>query len=169
MGRSRDQESAGWAPGLMVVGVAVGLAMVLSLGVAFVVSPGGAPQRPGHGSWVDQAHTSLEAVGSDVATAQLLVRLAGQDRVMGNYQQIVALDNETAAGKVADHFSGEQPEPDDQATYKNVTTVLSDAADLLTTVRIAVVRRETSRYPALEHAMTKMQARISQAEGQVPS
>jgi hypothetical protein len=158
-----------WLWRLASFGVAVCLAAVVSVCVAFVVSAGGAPQDPSHGSWVDQAHTSLDEVASSVATAQLLLRLAEQDKVMGNYQQIVALDSETAAGKVADHFSGEQPAPADQATYTYVSTVLSDATDLLSTVRIAVVRGDSARFPSLERALSRMQTRITRAEARVPS
>jgi hypothetical protein len=149
------------------VALAVVAATLVSLWVVFVVSPGGAPQSPSHGAWVDQAHTSLEEVASDLSTAQLLLRLAEDDKVMSNYQQIVALDSENAAGKVADHLGGEQPELADQATYKLVTTTLSDASDLLSSLRIAVVRGNASQYPGLEHALTKMQGELSKAEAKV--
>jgi hypothetical protein len=118
---------------------------------------------------VDQAHKTLQDVGSSVGTALLLVRLADSDKVMGKYQQIVALDSETAAGKAADKFAGEQPEPGDQTTYKHVTTVLSDATDLLSEVRIAIVRRDTSRYAGLERALKKTQAQLTKVEGQLRS
>ena len=111
---------------LLAVDVGVGVALVATLGAAYVVTPGGAPQYPSHGSWVDQAHTALDSVASDVATAQLLLRLAERDRVMGNYQQVVALNAETEAGKVSDHLAGEQTHPQDDATYTRVTTLLSD-------------------------------------------
>jgi hypothetical protein len=134
-----------------------------------VVSPGGAPQSPDHESWLDQAHTSLDEVSSDIATAQLLLRLAGHDKLLDNYQKIVALDSENAAGKVASHLSGEQPEPADQASYSRVTTVLSDAGDLLSQVRIVLVRGDTSQYAGLGRALQKMQQKITKAEGLVPS
>jgi hypothetical protein len=149
--------------------VAVCVAIVVSTGVAFVVSAGGAPQSPSHGSWVDQAHTSLQEVDSNVATALLLVRLAERNKIMGDYQQIVALDSESAAGKVSSHFSGEQPEPAEQNTYKTITTVLSDADDLLSAVRIAIVRRDAGQFTGLERALTKMRGELAKAERRVPS
>lgn len=162
-------ESTSRTRGLAVVAGAVGLALVLSLGVAYVVSPGGAPQSPNHESWLDQAHTSLDEVSSDIATAQLLLRLAEQDKVLATYQRVVALESEGSAGKVAGHLSAEQPEPADQATYTRVTTVLSDAADLLSSTRILLVRGDASQYPRLDEALQKMQQRITWAEGLVPS
>jgi hypothetical protein len=156
--------------GLLIgVGSAVAVAIVATLGAIYVVSPGGAPQYPSHGSWVDQAHTALDSVASDVATAQLLLRLAERDRLMGNYQQIVALDAENEAGKVSDHLAGEQTHPADDATYNRVTTVLSDASDLLSSVRVAIVRRDDAKYGDLGTALKKMQTRLSKAEEQVPS
>jgi hypothetical protein len=162
-------ESTPRTRGLAVVAGAVGVAVTLSLGVAYVVSPGGAPQSPNHQSWLDQAHTSLAEVSSDVATAQLLLRLTEQNKILATYQQIVALDSESSAGKVASHLSGEQPEPADQAAYSRVTTVLSDASGLLSNVRIVLVRGDASQYPELGRALQKMQAKITWAEGLVPS
>jgi hypothetical protein len=152
-----------------VVAAAVFVAIVLSYCVSYVVSAGGAPQKPSHGSWVDQAHTSLQEVGSNVSTALLLLRLAEQGKVMGNFQQIVALDSESAAGKVSEHFGGEQPEPADQGTYTYVTTALADASDLLATVRIAIVRGDSAQYSGLESALTKAQSELAKAERRVPS
>lgn len=166
---SNSGRSGGWARTLVAVGVAGCLAAILTLGVVYVRSWGDAPQSPSHDSWVDQAHTSLDEVNSDVATVQLLLRLVEDGDVMSHYQRIVVLDSETAAGKVADHLSGEQPSQADGRTYADVTGVLSDAGDLLSSVRIAVVRQDTSQYQALERALTKMQGRLSKAEGEVPS
>jgi hypothetical protein len=163
------EESTPRTRGLAVVACAVGLAVVLSLAVVYVVSPGGAPQSPNHQSWLDQAHTSLDEVSSSVATDQLLLRLAEQNKVLATYQRIVALDNESSAGKVASHLSGEQPETADQSAYARVTGVLSDASDLLSNVRIVLVRGESSQYPALGRALQKMQQEIAWAEGLVPS
>jgi hypothetical protein len=155
--------------GLEVVAAAVGTALALSLGAAYVVSPGGAPQTPNHESWLDQGHTALDEVSSSVATAQLLLRLVEQGKVLGNYQQIVALDMESSAGKVSSHLSGEQPEPEDQRAFTQVTTVLSDASDLLSNVRIVLVRGDTSQYAGLAHALQTMQKKITKADGLVPS
>jgi hypothetical protein len=165
----QDTGSASWAGQLAIMATAVGVAVVLTLGVVYVRSFGDAPQSPSHDAWVDQAHTSLDEVSSDVATVQLLLRLLQSDRVPGKYQQVVALDSESAAGKVADHLGDEQPASVDQATYTRVTGVLSDAGDLLSTVRIAVVRRHSAQYPALDRALAKMQQRISSAQTRVPS
>jgi hypothetical protein len=162
-------ESGTRTRGLAVVAFALACAASLTLVLMYVVSPGGAPQPPDHEAWLDQAHTALEEVSSDVATAQLLLRLAQDDRILGSYAQVVALDSESAVGKVAGHLGAEQPEPADQGTYAHVTTVLSDASDLVAAVRIAVVREDTNRFPALSRALVKMQHTITAAEEKVPS
>jgi hypothetical protein len=80
--------------------------------------------------------------------------------MFGKYQQIVALNSETNAGRTTDHFSGEQPEPRDDPAYRKVTTVLSDACDLLAEVRIALVRRDSTQYPQLAREMARMTDRL---------
>ena len=134
---------------------------------ALVLVTGCAPQAPDPSSWRDQAHLSLEDVGSNVSTMSLLLQLVGEGRMFGKYQQIVALNSETNAGRTTDHFSGEQPEPQDDAMYHRVTTVLSDAGDLLSDVRIALVRRDSSEYPRLARELASMTDRLSEAEAAV--
>src|SRR3954451_22098896 len=86
-----------------------------------------APQAPDHSSWRDQAHLSVQDVASNVSTMSLVLRLVRDGRMFGKYQQIVALNSETNAGRTTDHLSGEQPEPRDDPMYRRVTTTLSDA------------------------------------------
>ena len=126
-----------------------------------------APQAPDHSSWRDQAHLSLQDVGSNVSTMSLLLRLVRDDRMFGKYQQIVALNSETNAGRTASHFSAEQPEPRDDAAYTRVTGLLSDAGDLLSQVRIALVRRDRQQYPKLAKELDQMSNRLARAESDV--
>jgi hypothetical protein len=126
-----------------------------------------APQAPDHSSWRDQAHLSISDVSSNVSTMSLVLHLVRDGRMFGKYQQIVALNSETNAGRTADHISAEQPEPRDDAAYKQVTTVLSDATDLLSDVRIALVRRDTAEYPRLSQELAQMSDRLDKAESQV--
>jgi hypothetical protein len=125
---------------------------------------GCAPQAPDHSSWRDQAHLSVQDVASNVATMSLVLRLVREGRMFGKYQQVVALNSETNAGRTTSHLSAEQPEPRDDATYKRVTSVLSDAGDLLADVRIALVRRDTSAYPRLAGDLADMTRRLERLE-----
>jgi hypothetical protein len=126
-----------------------------------------APQAPDHSSWRDQAHLSIEDVASNVSTMSLLLKLVREGRMFGKYQQIVALNSETNAGRTSSHFSAEQPEPADDATYRRVTSLLSDAGDLLSEVRIALVRRDSSKYAGLARQLQQMTDRLDKAETQV--
>jgi hypothetical protein len=135
--------------------------------VAALAFSGCAPQAPDHSSWRDQAHLSIEDVSSNVSTMTLLLRLVREDRMFGKYQQIVALNSETNAGRTASHFSAEQPEPRDDPAYTRVTGLLSDAGDLLSEVRIALVRRDTQQYPKLARELDQMSKRLSRAESDV--
>jgi hypothetical protein len=103
-----------------------------------------APQSPDRSSWIDQAHTALDDVSSEVATVGLLLHLQDEDKVPGKYQQVVAQDSESAVGKTMSKFSGEQPPEGEDDTYRDVTAVMSEASDLLAEVRIAIVRRATA-------------------------
>lgn len=120
-----------------------------------------APQSPDRSSWTDQAHTAVEDVASEVATVQLLLRLVGEGKVPGKYQQVVSQDSETAVGETLASFGGEQPPPADDDLYRRTTGALSDASDLLADVRIALVRRDTGAYPAMRDELDALQERLS--------
>lgn len=122
-----------------------------------------APQAPDHSSWTDQARQGLEDTASEVATMALLLRLEQQGKVPGKYQQVVAQDSESAVGAVLAKFGGEQPEPRDDAAYVRVTGLMSDASDLVSEVRIAVVRRDTGAYPGLLDRLERLDRRLTEA------
>jgi hypothetical protein len=109
----------------------------------------------------------LEDVASEVATVTLLLRLERDGKVPGKYQQVVAQDSESAVGATMQRFGGEQPEPRDDAAYRHVTTVMSDASDVLSDVRIAIVRRDTAAYPDLLTQLAKTQHDLTDAEEQL--
>jgi hypothetical protein len=125
---------------------------------------GCAPQSPDHSSWRDQGYQALSEVSSNVATASLLLEQLQRDRVFGKYAQIVSLNAETNAGQVTSKFSAEQPVPSDSPAYEHITTVLSDAGEVLSQVRIAVVRRDSAAYPRLLRQLTKATRQLNRAE-----
>jgi hypothetical protein len=141
-----------------------GLVVVVVLGVGASAC---APQSPDHSSWTDQAHTALGDVSSAVATVSLLLDLEAQGKVPGKYQQVVAQDSESAVGRTMSRFGGEQPVPVDDRRYHQVTSLMSDASDLLADVRIAIVRRDRAEYPKLRDDLASMQDRLSSLEGEL--
>jgi hypothetical protein len=128
---------------------------------------GWAPQSPDHSSWRDQGYQALDDVSSNVATATLLLEQLQDGRVFGKYAQIVSLNAETNAGKVTSKFSAEQPVPSDSGAYEHLTAVLSDAGDVLSQVRIAVVRRDAAAYPKLLRQLSRSSKQLSTAEQQI--
>lgn len=123
-----------------------------------------APQAPDHSSWTDQARQSLGDVSSEVATVTLLLQLEQDRKVPGKFQQVVAQDSESAVARTRDEFGGEQPEPRDDAEYDHITSLMSDASDLLSQVRIAVVRRDASAYPDLLRQLGRIQGSLTRAQ-----
>jgi hypothetical protein len=64
-------------------------------------------------------------------------------------------------------FGGEQPEPRDDAEYKRVTSLMSDASDLLSEVRIAIVRRDEDSYPALLRQLEELHDSLTRAQERI--
>jgi hypothetical protein len=139
----------------------------IGFGLLLVVTSGCAPQSPDRSSWTDQAHKSLDDVSSEVATVSLLLRLEDEDKVPGKYQQVVAQDSEEAVGQTMAKFGGEQPPPGEDDTYGKVTSLMSDASDLLSQVRIAIVRRDTGDFPKLREDLTTMQDQLTKQEDEL--
>lgn len=123
--------------------------------VLLLALTGCAPRTPDAESWTDQALQALDDVGSEVATAGLVLRQERSGRATDELTQTVVLDSEEAAGTTADGFASAQPPPGQDEEYARVTTALSDAADLLSEVRIAVVREDTGRYADLVERLDK--------------
>lgn len=126
-----------------------------------------APPTPDHESWSDSALQALDDAHSEVATVRLLLRQSREDLVTRSYEKVVVLDSEEAAGLVAESFGAKQPPPGDDQEYAAVTTALSDAADLLTDVRIAVERDEVASYPGLARKVVQALSDLEAAEEEV--
>jgi hypothetical protein len=121
---------------------------------------GCAPTSPDHHYWSDQASQALGDALSDVSTVELVLRLEQRGDLAQNYQQVVVLDSEDAVGTTLQTFGGLQPPRGDTAAYHQVSRALSDASDVLSDVRIAVVREDTERYDALLRALAKVRAEL---------
>ena len=142
-------------------------AAVALLGTCVLLASGCAPQSPDHTSWDDQARLALQDTRSEVSTVKLLLELEQEGKVPGKYQQVVAQDSESAVGQTMSRFGGEQPPEGEDDTYEKVTSVMSDASDLLSQVRIAIVRRDTGEYPALRADLAEMQDRLTKQENEL--
>ena len=128
---------------------------------------GCAPQAPDHEDWRSQGDLALSDVTSNVATARLLVQQLRAGKVFGDYAQTGVVDAETNAGTSTSRFTAKQHESPDDDAYKRVSTVLSDADDLLAEVRIAVVRRDEASYPGLIHQLSSTLQDLDHARAQL--
>lgn len=113
------------------------------------------PRTPSRSTWRTDAYYAVTDVSSDVATARLVVQELIHGRVLGNYAQVTLVAAEEDAGKKAQKLGAYQPPAPDIPRYHHVSSVLSDAQDLLTDVRFAVVRRRSSTYPDLLQSLVK--------------
>jgi hypothetical protein len=108
-----------------------------------------APGTPDGDSWWIDAQRSVSDASSAVRTAELALRLHGDDRIVDHYLQTVLVDAEEGVGKAGNAIASKQPPRAERECYDTVTGQIDEAASLVSTARIAVVDRETSRYDAL--------------------
>jgi hypothetical protein len=137
----------------VVPGVLLALAMLLNSACA--------PKSPDPPVWTDQARHAITDVQGEVATVELVLRQQQSDKLPQNYQQVVVLGSEEAIGTTAESFSSVQPPPGEDARYKQVTSVLSDASDVVAETRIAVVREDTGEYGRLLRDLGKVSDDLS--------
>ena len=112
-------------------------------------SMGCAPGTPDGDSWRIDAQRAVADASSAVQTAELALRQHGRGRVFYRYLQTVLVDAEEGVGKAGDAIGSRQPPREERERYATVTGQVDEAASLVSTARIAVVDRETSRYDAL--------------------
>ncbi len=108
-----------------------------------------APGTPDDDSWRIDAQRAVSDAASAVHTAELALRLREDDRVFDRYLQTVLVDAEAGVSRAGDMIGSKQPPRGERERYDTVTGQLDEAASLVSTARIAVVDRETDRYPAL--------------------
>jgi hypothetical protein len=113
------------------------------------------PPSPDRASWRDDAYYATTGVSGDLGTATLALRELSRDRVLTTVARVAVIQAEDDAGKRIDTFGKEQPAPADLAPYHRVTSMLSDASDLLADVRIAVVRGHAAEYAGLLQQLGK--------------
>ena len=138
--------------------------MVVAAAFGIVLLGGAcAPKSPDPAVWTDQARHAVTGVQGEVATMQLVLRQQQADKLPQNYQQVVAVDSEEAVGTTTESFTSVQPPSGEDEQYAEISSVLSDASDVVTDVRIAIVREDTRAYPKLLRELTKVSDDLSKA------
>ncbi|HWU22571.1 MAG TPA: hypothetical protein VN088_13645 [Nocardioides sp.] len=133
----------------------------LSVGMLLTACEPNSPERP---EWRDDAYYAVSGASSDVATATLVLHQLTAGRVQQNYARVVLLAAEDDVGKQSSSFSSMQPAVVDTDRYHKVTSALSDAGDVLSDVRIAVVRDDPSAYPSLLKQLAKQSSTLDKVE-----
>jgi outer membrane murein-binding lipoprotein Lpp len=137
------------APGLVVAGLLL----------AGCVTP-----ATGAESYHDKASTSVRAAASEVATAQLTVRLLRRNRIQKAYADETVTANETALGSIGNAFGSVQPPAGDDQLRDDVSNLVSDAEDAAAHARIAVRRGAPSDLAVAAKELTKSAADLSKAQ-----
>ena len=137
-------------------------------GVAMVVGLSGCvPPSPDDPGWREDARKTLGDVGSELATAKLVLRARAQDRVIGRYDRVVLAYAEEAAGKAADTLAAEQPPDKELKRYRTIMDALDQATGLLSEARIAVVSDRPGACATLCPRLEAANSRLEKLEKQV--
>jgi uncharacterized protein (DUF1501 family) len=143
------------------LGLAVSVVVVLSATTSC------APGTPDGDSWRIDAQRSVSNAAAAVHTAELALRLNDDGRVFDHYLQTVLVNSEDQVGMASDALGSKQPPEAERERYDTVTGQLDEAASLVSTTRIAVVDRESSRYDALADRLAKAGAALLRLEDQL--
>ncbi len=119
------------------------------MAVVVATTGGCAPGTPDGDSWRIDAQRAVGDASSAVRTAELALREHGRGHVFDRYLQTVLVDAEDGVSMAGDAIGSRQPPRKERERYETVTGQIDEAAGLVSTARIAVVDRETSRYDAL--------------------
>jgi hypothetical protein len=125
------------------------LRLAVAAAVLAAAGSGCAPGTPDDDSWRVDAERAVSDAASAVHTAALALRLRRDGRLYDRYLQTVLVDAEKAIGKAGESIGSKQPPRRERERYGTVTGQVDEAADLVTTARVAVVDRESDRYDSL--------------------
>jgi hypothetical protein len=115
-------------------------------------------------TYQEKADEAVKAAMSETATVRLIVKQALDGRIMYAYADQSLSKSEDALGSVADQFDSVQP-PDDSkadAVNKRISSLLSDASDTVTSVRISYRRHDN---PELRKGMGDLADVIGRLQG----
>ncbi len=110
--------------------------------VALLLGGCGVVGRPGPGAWDEHAAQALGDAESQVATARLALRTAGEKRAWPSYAIVVVAQAEEAADTAEHDLARLQVPPEREAAAARVLDLLARAADLVGVARARAVDRE---------------------------
>jgi len=94
---------------------------------------------------LSQAGRSAQSAVSELQTVDLAARTQLGDHAWWSYTDVVVTSSEDSMSAIEGTFDSRQPPTvDTDAVYQRTTKALSDAADLVTAMRISVRRHDTA-------------------------
>jgi hypothetical protein len=136
----------------------------LPVAVLLAVLAGCATPATGADSYRDKAVTSVRAAESEVATAQLTVRLMRHGRVMRPYADETVTASETALGAIGNTFGSVQPPRGQDTLRDDTSTLVSDAEDAVGHARIAIRRSNAGQLAAAAKELAKVADDLAKAD-----
>jgi hypothetical protein len=112
-----------------------------------------------------QASMSAQSAVSELETVELVTRTRIRGNAWWAYTDLTVTSSEKAIGTIADTFGSRQaPSPSLDSLYERVSGALSDAADLVTQVRVAVRRHDVAQLRKLDKRLAEMSSRLQKLE-----
>jgi len=103
-----------------------------------------------------QAQKSADAMVSELRTVRLAVRGLQDDKLWWRYADRMVTDSEEAATTIEATFTSRQPpSQESKSAYDEVSKQLSDAADLVVSLRVAVRLHDEGEIRSLEPEIAK--------------
>ena len=110
----------------------------------------------------NQAEKSATAMVSELQTVLVATKAQLDSRSWWRYADVVVTDSETAATSIQSTFASRQPPSrSSNRIYSETSTALSDAADLITQMRVALRQQDI---PAMEKLRPKIAKAASDLE-----
>lgn len=138
----------------------------LLLCISWVVS-GCKPASPSPSSWLSKSELAVSDALSQVATAQLTLEQVRKGQFLGRYPTVVLVYAEKTAGSASDKVTTMQPPKSEDKRFQQLSTQLSDAADLVTQARIALVDDDKAQFPRLIQQLRKTAKQLSTVDDQL--
>jgi hypothetical protein len=104
----------------------------------------------------NQAEKSATAMVSELRTVLLATKTQLAGRSWWRYADVVVTDSETAATSIQSTFTSRQPPSrSSNRVYQVTSTALSNAADLITQMRVALRQQDTATMQKLRPKIAK--------------
>lgn len=135
--------------------------------LAALVLAGCVPASPDVNTYDDKATLTLQSGVSESRTVEKVLRSLYDGRMLRPTAKTQLRYSEDGLGTAAKAFTELNPPPSRDWLSTRVSTLLSDASDLVEEARIAVERERANRYPGIAKDLDEVAATMERLEGRV--